>query len=390
MALMFEDANLYASLSGEVSPYEGEAISIRTFGYPIPLQVTPDQEVLTSEGWQPAAELRPTDWLAFTIPQGDTLDSGLSALLPAPPLSAPRTVSRLSGARLPVSRSALAQHLSDGLSYQQIAELYGRKHRASAFDWALHYGLTRTAHHVLQGDPTNDPDFWRIVGYWLAEGDVTTSRKGGDPNVVRWTFGLDEESYAEDVAAVLGRYDINVNWHAVNGASSLTVRCSSQQLAKFMTQMGHGAHNKRLPSELVLLCETYARELVRGYWAGDGTVTPVGGTMNDGWARIASVSLPLLTAVHQILARLGVASSLMWGVTPTQTRYEVRFPVSSASWLGVPGRKIRQKTVAIEGARLLTKVKALESTQARGQALMLTSALGEVIPHNFALRTMPK
>ena len=366
-------------------PHTGDIVSISTYGHPRPIKATPEHRILTDEGWREAGQLRALDWLVFPIPQGESSPDELRAMVPAPKVSSAESISRLTGVRLPLSREDMRQHLSDGLSYEEIARLYGRTTRSTAFGWARHYGLTRPSHHVMTGDPTADPDFWRVIGYWLAEGDVTAGRAGAENNVVRWTFGHSETDLAKDVTDVLGRYGLTVNSRPTRAGRSISVRCSSSQLAGLVGTAGHGAHHKRLPEILVHLPAPLARELVRGYWLGDGTATLVGGSMNDGWARITSVSLDLLMGFYRLLPRLGITPSVMKGGSPDLPKYELRFPLCQAPWLFDSARTVAQHSVRIDGDRLLVKVKALTVEQYDGLVYDLKTPAHDFVAANFVV-----
>lgn len=357
----------------------GDVISLTTYGYPKPLKLTPEHRVLTTEGWRQAGELRPTDWLVFPIPQGETSLAHLRQMLPDPPKSKAAAKDYLTGARLPITRDELRKHLDAGLSYQAISELYGRKTRAAAYSWANHFGLTRTTHNVLTGDPTADPDFWRVVGYWVAEGDLTAGRTDAEKNVVRWTFGHSEQHLVDDVTSVLARYGLQTNHRFLKDGRSISVRCSSQQLARFLEQFGMTAHTKRLPEKIVHLPEPFAKELLRGYWVGDGC------TSKD-WARIASVSMDLLMGVYRLAARLGIACSVMKGKTPEQPLYEIRFPMCAAPFLA-PGAQFRAvrppHSVRIEGDRVLVRIKSIGIEDYDGLVYDIETPSHDFVANNF-------
>ncbi|MGW7630586.1 LAGLIDADG family homing endonuclease [Streptomyces griseoincarnatus] len=359
--------------------HKGEIISLITYGYPKPLKLTPEHRVLTTEGWREAGELRPTDWLVFPIPKGETSLEELRRLLPEPPKSTASAKDYLTGERLPVTREQLKKHLDDGLSYQAISELYGRKTRASAYSWANHYGLTRSSHNAITGDPISDPDFWRIVGYWVAEGDATSGRTGAEKNVVRWTFGHSEQHLAQDVTDVLAKYGLRANHRFLKNGRSISVRCSSQQLARFLAQFGSTAHTKRLPEAIVHLPEHFAQEFLRGYWTGDGCTS-------KGWARIASVSLDLLMGVYRMLARLGITSSIMAGRKSVSTLYEIRFPMHAAPFLtpGTTHQNVRAPySVRIEDGNVLVRIKSIGVEDYDGPVYDIQTPSHDFVANNF-------
>ncbi|MBN2005802.1 MAG: hypothetical protein JXA21_20765 [Anaerolineae bacterium] len=340
-------------------PYNGEILKITTMGHPIPLEVTPEHHLLTVEGWREARSLHPGDWLVYPIPTGVTTLDELHGLLPSPPATKSKRPPRITGAKQIMTKDELQAFLEQGLTYQQIAERYGRKTRSFTWEYAILYGLTPPAGNVIHGDPLGDPDFWRVVGYWLAEGTITYGRKSS-PNVVRWTFGYAEQGFVDDVTQVLSRYGLTVLHHNLSGGgfkterefSSINTTCSSVQLAVFLSLFGVGAHNKNLPEWTKLLPCEYAQQLLRGYLDGDGYVTP------DGWARIGSVSLSLLEGFRTLLLRLNVVSSIM---ANGAKKYELRFHVSDTPWLGKGEfAPIEKRGSKIENGQLLVKIRCVE------------------------------
>jgi predicted phage terminase large subunit-like protein len=379
-------AGLQPVLATASKIHQGDVISLVTYGYPKPVRMTPEHRVLTDAGWREAGKLRPMDWLVFPIPQGDTDPQSLRALVPPPPPSRAASLSRLTGVQLPVDRDGLAADLAAGLSYQAISEKYGRTTRAAAFGWARHYGLTRSAHNVLTGDPTTDPDFWRVVGYWAAEGDLTSGRAGAPESVVRWTFGYTEEHLAKDVQEVMGRYGIKIQYRYLKNGRSISVRGSSTQMAEFLrTNFGSGSHGKRLSEPVVHLSPLLAKAFILGYWMGDGTATPVGGSMNDGWARITSVSLSLLMGVYRMLPRLGVAAQVMSSGGVDFPKFEIRFPVCGAPWLGVTGRAIKTHSARVVGGNLLVKIKAIRVDEYDGPVYDIQTSTGDFVAGNITV-----
>lgn len=366
-------------------PYRGDVIAIRPFGYPHPLRVTPEHRILTDAGWKEARDLRPGDWLVFPIPQGETAIEELRALIPPPPKTASRATTRLTGAKQVISRDELKKLLDEGMTYQQIAERYGRKSRTFAYEYAKLYGLTPPAGNVLCGDPVTDPEFWRIVGYWLAEGSVTYGRKSS-PNVVRWTLGYSEGETVEFITGVLARYGIRVRYNQVRNHgrhclsrewSSFNVSCSSAQLAQFPRLFGEGAHNKRLPEWAVHLPRPFAEQLVRGYVEGDGYVS------DDGWVRVTSVSLGMLTGFQRLLLRLGVTAAIVAGV---DGRYELRFPAAQAPWLtDQEHRPIVQRSMRIVGDRFLVRVRSVEIEEYEGPVYDIQTPAGDFVAHGMTV-----
>jgi predicted phage terminase large subunit-like protein len=375
-------------------PYNGEVVSIRVSGYPAPLRVTPEHRILTEHGWREAGSLCPGDWVSYPVPQGpDTSPDTLRKLIPAPPAPHAKRDWGLTGAKGRVPREELAALLKQGKTYQQIAEHYGYKSRQAIMGYATAYGLNPPAGNVLTGDPTSDPDFWRVVGYWLAEGYITSGHSGKIENVVRWAFGWDEQHLVADVAEVLGRYGLTVgSWKPSNPGSFPTKRitsfivahCSSRQLAEFLALFGRGAEKKMVPEWAVFLPERCAQELIKGYWLGDGCSWSNGPSNGQAdWGRITSVSLSLLSGMQRLLLRLGITSSIMKGQGRS---YELRFALAETPWMGKENAKPAWHTsMRLEKDRLLLRVRAIELEEYHGPVYDLQTPCHDFVSNNVTV-----
>ncbi len=157
-----------------------------------------------------------------------------------------------------------------------------------------------------------DERFLRLLGYYLAEGWISTDegRRGGLRERVGFTFGLHEETYIADLEGILQQYGIRFT-RRVSGRS-LTVLVSSRVLAvlfRDLLRLGTDSYDKRLPPFALALDEAGRRALLRGLWSGDGTITRV----NNGrhlYLGYATVSRPLAEGVVLLLQSLGLVPSL--------------------------------------------------------------------------------
>lgn len=354
-------------------PYEGDLIGVRVYGYPEPLRVTPEHRLLTVNGWRKAGTLRAGDWMKFPIPIGETTIEELRSKIPDAPVSQAAGQVRRTGARSPVVREQIETLLATGKTYQQIADELGYKSKQSVYEYASLYGLNRPVERPISGNPTDDADFWRVVGYWLAEGSLSSGRKGGKRNVIRFTFSLKEQHFVDDVREVLGRYGVTVTQQTRK--ATLLAHCSSAQIGALLTQFGLGAHHKFLPEWAVLLPKPFAQQLVKGYLEGDGTE-------HDGWERITSVSLDLLIGIQRVLMRLGVVGSIMAGMLG---KYELRFPLSTAPWVGYDAREVISRFSRIEGDYLVARVKSIEVEPYNGLVYDLQTPCHDFLGHGMTI-----
>jgi hypothetical protein len=355
--------------------HRGETLTFGFYGSPETLHVTPEHRVWTEHGWREAREVQRLDWMLLpTRPDAEMTAEELAALLPAPlsPRRDPAKTTRVKNA--PVTREQLQAHLDDGMTYQQIAELYGRKTRAAAYEWARALGITKPAGNVLSPECLHDPDFWTVVGHWIAEGTLTYGKEKDKSNVCRWSFGEHEqETLATRTRDVLKRYGLTAavnlrgradrcEWVDGDVRQTAVVTVSSAQLASLLQQFGRGAKNKHLPDWAYRLPRSYALALVDGWTSGDGCDGV------NGFKRVSSASFRLLRDMQTLLAKHGVAASIMRTGQGAGTQHELRYRTSGGN------RHIRA-----DERGLWVKVKNLESTQYDGPVYDLQTPTGDFV-----------
>ena len=169
-----------------------------------------------------------------------------------------------------------------------------------------------TAYTLREQCLTPDADLMRLIGYWLAEGNVAKALKGKSGYAenkyfayrVEFTFHDKEQGYADDVVALMQRY------FGVRGCQR-TVRDSHAIMLTFKTRQGYeffeqffgcGAHSKHLPEWMASWPLSLTSELVRGYWCGDGSESKQGFSLH-------STSATLLEQIRRILLKAGVLCS---------------------------------------------------------------------------------
>lgn len=148
-----------------------------------------------------------------------------------------------------------------------------------------------------------EPDVWRFIGYWLAEGSRSTS----NPNAIRLIFGETETDYIQDVCDIAKKHFGKRAVVLPNSKGAVSVKFSDPDVKELLAKFGSRASNKHLPPFALNASRNLQREMLIGYWRGDGSVTHK--TIN-----FSSISLSLLTGVQLILARFGIQSGI------TQTR----------------------------------------------------------------------
>lgn len=105
--------------------------------------------------------------------------------------------------------------------------------------------------------------FLRLAGYFLAEGTIT---KTG----VNLYFSKRERTLAEDVARITNELFGLKTYHREEG-NVLRVQIYSKIISAFFEDLfGKHAHNKKVPHWMVLLPPEKQKEVVKGFYRGDG------------------------------------------------------------------------------------------------------------------------
>lgn len=145
----------------------------------------------------------------------------------------------------------------------------------------------------------SNPDIWRLIGYWLAEGCHTP-----DGNQIRLCFNKDEISYLEDIKEIVETH-LQVPCSIGNPTKSNTrlILFSHKEMKELLSKFGSRASNKHIPAFALNAPLINQTELINGYFRGDGNES--GDVVN-----FTSISHSLLSGLQLILTRFNVASSL--------------------------------------------------------------------------------
>jgi len=156
--------------------------------------------------------------------------------------------------------------------------------------------------------PTLDPEFWWMVGLWVAEGSLSSAKAGtGRSWTVAFAHHARETEFVERIRRVCARINRRVNVKVHTGTNAMRSTVSDKALFRFMEQFGRGAANKQIPSWVLDLPEAHLKQFAAGLWCGDGSRGP------RCIFRYATVSKQLAAMYHLVLLRLGVPSSVPAG-----------------------------------------------------------------------------
>lgn len=153
-----------------------------------------------------------------------------------------------------------------------------------------------------------DKDFFRLIGYYLAEGSVI----GKGDNYLTFTFNKEETKYIQDVVYLLEKYFGKrpfVQKEYKNGISIVLNSTVAGRL--FRTQFGKGAKNKSLPEWVIHESPEKQKDLIKAFWRGDGSFM----YKYYSWGakrmfRINTISGILAKQIRDILLRMDIFASI--------------------------------------------------------------------------------
>ncbi len=168
---------------------------------------------------------------------------------------------------------------------------------------------TRWKTESIQLTLNTDADFFRLIGYYLSGGRITSVK--GD-SYLTFTFNKNEIDCVLDTATLLERYFGKkplVQKVYKNGIS--IVLCSTLAARFFKQQFGKGAKNKRIPLWALNERTEKQKELIVGMWRGDGSFMNKDYDYgNKKMFRINTISEVLAKQLKSILLRMHIFSSV--------------------------------------------------------------------------------
>ena len=243
--------------------YSGRLYSIRPLGTPSPLRVTEDHPLLVSTRsvvkkgrlqkkpgrleWKTPKELKKGDYVTFPIPK-ETHDIDFYEQ------------------NVTIGQPSTGRRLSRKLSLKA------------------------------------EPDLFRLIGYYLAEGYVVKRTVG-------FSFAQDEIDYINDVSKLLVKFFGGKTCRSTMHHST-HVLLHSVVAVQFFENFGRGAENKKLPDWAMFAPEAKQRETIMGAWRGDGYLhNPTKGNPSLYWEYV-TISRTLAFQLQQALFRAGIVGQI--------------------------------------------------------------------------------
>ena len=175
------------------------------------------------------------------------------------------------------------------------------------------------------------PEFWRLLGYWLAEGWIKRESKNKAGKVKHaYAFSLAfraGEEWVSDVCFCV-KEALGVPVHVHRRGPCDIVSFSHKNMALLADSFGKLAHQKRLPYWVLRTSIEHQMSLLLGYWRGDGCL------IQKPWpkASATSASRDLLWGFQKILTRVGIPSSFHKLREPKKSRISGREVDVKAAW----------------------------------------------------------
>ncbi|MFZ5922521.1 MAG: Fe-S cluster assembly protein SufB [Chloroflexota bacterium] len=145
-----------------------------------------------------------------------------------------------------------------------------------------------------------EPDFFRLVGYYLAEGHVDNE------HYLTLSFNVNETDYLEDATGLVERYFGKSPIRNAPRQNGQTLVLSSTEAARaFAREFGANAYEKRMPEWISGADPAMLAELIRGMWHGDGSYDP-----KKNMFRYNTISADLAYGFRDACLRLGIAASV--------------------------------------------------------------------------------
>lgn len=153
----------------------------------------------------------------------------------------------------------------------------------------------------------SSPEFFRLVGYYLAEGSISSG------HYLNFSFGAQEQKWIEDVKRLLkdifGVEKCLESYHKTNNGISVVV-CLTK-LARVFAQFGTSSATKRVPQGMMFEDTQKQKELIIGLFRGDGNYynkRHLSGRKE--LFRINTTSPILARQARDLLLRLGIVAFL--------------------------------------------------------------------------------
>ncbi len=145
-----------------------------------------------------------------------------------------------------------------------------------------------------------EPDFYRLLGYFFAEGHIQNQ------NYISFSFNSNEEDLIRDTHKLIEKHIGKTPTYNKQRQNGQTIFVSSTKFARvFNQEFGSTVYNKNIPEWIFRLPDNCLKELIKGMWLGDGSYDK-----NKNYFRYSSISKDLAHKYRDILLRLNILCSI--------------------------------------------------------------------------------
>jgi len=190
----------------------------------------------------------------------------------------------------------------DIIAYPILKEIEDKKYLKIDFEKAKYDFKSRTLPQPIK----ISPDFLRLIGYYLAEGDIQEER---GRNRVGLTFDINESEHIDDVYKIVKNVFALKPYIRKNPTrNTARVDIHSVELVKLLKDLcGKGAADKHIPHFMMLLPPKKQISLIQGLWRGGGYLNTTREYPRGGYS---TISHQLAQQLKMLLLRQGIIPSM--------------------------------------------------------------------------------
>ncbi len=343
-------------------PYDGDIVEVKTkMGRRV--RCTPDHPFVVEgtfdrPGVRLAAELTEDDWLpvAQGAPRVKEFADGLPIVFEAMAQSELRDEDVLvrtdrreldaigvKGVRNGVAGVYTGRQTDYVRAWEIVRSGTVRLHEARALELDVHEGSIGTVRNgtFVPAVLTSEPEFWRVIGLYIAEGHST---RDGSRRRLQWSFHPhDEGDLVDDVAGYWRRHGVKVD--VSRRPTTMAVVISSPLLASWWIDvlgLGRNCYEQRLPDLVWSLPKEHQRALLAGMWRGDGSWSLIAGGPSV-VMEYGTVSREVADGLVRLLGEFGIVASVKVGRGKKST--------VDTYWIRITGADQVERMVDLVGER---------------------------------------
>lgn len=206
-------------------------------------------------------------------------------------------------------------------------------HRADELTTKSYVGIhinTNSRPITIEGLPTDNPEFWWLVGRIVGDGFVVSDRGRLRTYI---TVGKQDEPGIAHIQQCIDTLDLGFV-PLTNNRTVLRSNTYNRAFGQLMSQVGHGAANKQIPTRWLDLPVDLAEALLDGYLSADGCVAQnnqiCNSTSRELLYGIGQLVLKTKHVPYRIYKNRDAGEMIIEGrVVQTQARYDLKYTMGT-------------------------------------------------------------